>query len=824
MCFSKVTRCRGISLLEVLISIGILSIGLLSVLSLLPAGRTYLVKAEVDDRAATIIPNAISTMEALSLFGEDSLDWVSKSNTMDDGERPAERPIFIAKPVLVDWAATTAAATRKQIEDSVNQARWKKTTVDSASIKSWYPQDPQPASLGGTTTKPNSRVRAIVTNLTSNQSKTVYDTSSSTGIWSTSDAFPLAPPPMMEIQETGGTPGEIDDSAPRWIDYRFDVTCEVPNPTPPGGSQWVDTPYTISGTSLKPVPGQSDVYRFYGQRRKTDERTGVATLIASVDPMDRTNDKPGSALQIAPKDLISDDSSIPKKVTLVRRSTMTLSGELWRFDIGSWNSAYTERFTFTNIEPQTVTSSTLSYPSPFWISPSANAPGARGSDQTEEDVDYLTFPVSAGEAFELNWLKSATPLTELADPVSTTARIEPFRVEFLGNSGSWLPLSPFESGNGFSKYTTPTDGTIRMAVGLTPVVAGGPTNTIVYDTKVVPPTFDNRKYALEAALFRADRMVAIDPLMCTHIDRVIESRKGSYGNDPRKHPLANSRLRFGDGQVFYGGDASQPRSFVIPRLNWRLLASITDSNPSMADFNAAVAAAERLCRVEDSVAANPSVDPDAADEPGFDVSPAGVPLRRQAAGRMTWMLTVQPQELGSVESQWKDGRFFTASIVVFQDRRFPDLEATSLDGQYYYEGTWGDTDGLIRVSIPIDPITRQVLDPATRQPTAIESDDIERLFKSGAWVLLGPSALNTGSQIDSKMRLEWIRIQNSQIAMEANKIVVNLLPEKPPEDDVLLRDLSEVPVDGETRYKLNVFAYHGVVAVVQRSVKITSSE
>ena len=52
---------RGISLLEVLISIGILSIGLLATLSLIPAGRTYMYKAAVDDRAAALIPAAFET-------------------------------------------------------------------------------------------------------------------------------------------------------------------------------------------------------------------------------------------------------------------------------------------------------------------------------------------------------------------------------------------------------------------------------------------------------------------------------------------------------------------------------------------------------------------------------------------------------------------------------------------------------------------------------------------------------------------------------------------------------------------------------------------
>lgn len=49
---------RGISLMEVLISIGILSIGLLSVLALIPAGRSQMSKASSLDRTTSLAVNA----------------------------------------------------------------------------------------------------------------------------------------------------------------------------------------------------------------------------------------------------------------------------------------------------------------------------------------------------------------------------------------------------------------------------------------------------------------------------------------------------------------------------------------------------------------------------------------------------------------------------------------------------------------------------------------------------------------------------------------------------------------------------------------------
>lgn len=51
---------RGITLMEVLISLGILSVGLLSILSLIPAGRSQAVKATVYDQATATANNAIA--------------------------------------------------------------------------------------------------------------------------------------------------------------------------------------------------------------------------------------------------------------------------------------------------------------------------------------------------------------------------------------------------------------------------------------------------------------------------------------------------------------------------------------------------------------------------------------------------------------------------------------------------------------------------------------------------------------------------------------------------------------------------------------------
>lgn len=67
------TLRRGISLLEVLISIGIMSVGLIAALSLIPVGRTYLAKAVVDDQAAVAVSAAYETLNTAGLISQSSL-------------------------------------------------------------------------------------------------------------------------------------------------------------------------------------------------------------------------------------------------------------------------------------------------------------------------------------------------------------------------------------------------------------------------------------------------------------------------------------------------------------------------------------------------------------------------------------------------------------------------------------------------------------------------------------------------------------------------------------------------------------------------------
>jgi Tfp pilus assembly protein PilV len=67
-CPSRPTPHRGISLLEVLISMGILTVGLLSVLSLVPAGKSQAVKAVIYDRSSVMASNVAADLISRGLL------------------------------------------------------------------------------------------------------------------------------------------------------------------------------------------------------------------------------------------------------------------------------------------------------------------------------------------------------------------------------------------------------------------------------------------------------------------------------------------------------------------------------------------------------------------------------------------------------------------------------------------------------------------------------------------------------------------------------------------------------------------------------------
>lgn len=74
---------RGITLMEVLISIGILAIGLTSVVAILPAGQKQATKAIIYDRASLVAANALADAVTSGICKENSLDSPDPTVSVD---------------------------------------------------------------------------------------------------------------------------------------------------------------------------------------------------------------------------------------------------------------------------------------------------------------------------------------------------------------------------------------------------------------------------------------------------------------------------------------------------------------------------------------------------------------------------------------------------------------------------------------------------------------------------------------------------------------------------------------------------------------------
>ena len=182
------------------------------------------------------------------------------------------------------------------------------------------------------------------------------------------------------------------------------------------------------------------------------------------------------------------------------------------------------------------------------------------------------------------------------------------------------------------------------------------------------------------------------------------------------------------------------------------------------------------------------------------------------------MLTVQPRDLGSVASNWFEGRLMDVGIVIFEDRPFPAREAITVEGEYAFEAGWSDSDGLIKVAITRDQSGKLPPD-----------DELRQLFKAGSWLLVAPSVTYTNSLVDSSQKLDWVRVQTADYERrDDSTIIVTILPEKEPVAEALLRT---DPYTGSPRAlyttgplagRLGVMAlvYEGVVDVIKRTIPV----
>jgi hypothetical protein len=288
-------------------------------------------------------------------------------------------------------------------------------------------------------------------------------------------------------------------------------------------------------------------------------------------------------------------------------------------------------------------------------------------------------------------------------------------------------------------------------------------------------------------------VIVVDPLMATRLDKVISND----GNGP-SNSYSLRRHRFAEFQQIYAADGSI-RQRRIPRLNWYPLTQ--GSN-----VDTAVAIAEYLFREQDALVTDTNGDPESAPGPVFDLTAVPAPVRRQTAGRMSWMTMLQPLDPGPAALNWTAGKYFNVSLVVFEDRSLPALSSPAFSGEYAFEATWSDLDGMLTVQVP-----------ATVGSEDIEDEDVRRLFRTGAWILLAPKVVPATNPLEDTTQLTWHRIQSCRLQNQAGGgTSAQILLETEPAADTLnanLRATANVS-------NLVVLAYGGVIAVVNRQVQL----
>lgn len=757
---SCVPARHGISLLEVLVAMGLLSIGLLSTLALFPAGGTYLRSADIDDRAAALIPAAYHTMQAQGLFRSDALFWQDQPERTDSDLESS----VVGYPNVSSSMEAEAA--------------------DAATIEEWFPAFDDPPTISGVAA-PGAVVTITASASGVPQKTFTVPADATTGIFALTlsiDELTASNVGRMTIHESSHT-GTLGAPKDYYDDWTFSAKYgEPPNQTTVAG-------LVISGPVTPPRMGNepsAPTFRQYRKRRKVGTFRGPAKIDYTLPGVSSTSTAVSDASLLGnfpPRGQVYTGG----RVLFAQASRLRVYGELWRYQAGRKRGRYSEWIDFSNTNPtQSQTYQNPRYQngsSGPWQDESWNPKNPDGPDSIKEDVaDWFKFPVRKGE---LVTVKPSAPTASLVDlsfdvDVTQSRRLLPL---YLNGDTDAHVLEPFGAGVGSLTYLMPQDGTAYTRMNL--VKVGITESGIDQNNNVIEPYKSDsdsnyrinttRDYQFDISIVGNTRVAVIDPLIASHIDRIV--------NNNEQHPLAGKQKYFAAFQ-----QSGRTELTTIPRMTWKYIAN----QPS---FAISVALAERLCRPYDSLDVLVPTDEVRAPEPIFEAS-GGAPLMRRSVGRMSWLVTIQPENGGSIELNWQAGNFFDVAIVVFEDRLIPPLGATILEGEQVLGDQAGET-------VAWNPLTG-LIDIPIGTSRGIDLDDLRRMFKPGAWLMLVPKAFSHDQTID------WVEIQTCEFERQSNGFTVaRVLPTREPKVQ-----------GGAGGNELIAVVPQGVVAVARRSVRI----
>lgn len=767
----KYSERLGITLLEVLISIGILAVGLVSVLALIPAGGAYLRKASMDDRAAALIPNAFATMKAAGLFKEDALFWYA--NDAFHAEKEEQLIGFPRFPDNIQYES-----------------------ISGAEIATWYAMRDESPRLIGTGTA-NATV-TITADGPSGIEKTFTTVADSDGDWTLqipTNGLSLSDPAdpeeeRMTINQTGPEPDAPATYYDSWS-FRTDsgtITTVIP-PSTPARESFADS---------------VNAYRHYRRRRSLGYFYGDALLDFRLsnfsDAEHNANNTPDEAEAI----------ETPQDADVIHRR---VRGTVWRYQTGYRDGVYRDYWSYANQitgtagsqlpasprEPRRYEASSIGT---SWVDANRTPKTYDAPDGILEDnTDCYCFSVTAGQEFEIDW--GNTGLDHRRFSLTEDDPNHAFVVTMLGEG---TPMSPTYILGTKGRYIATVNGfaviTIRLQdaeLDYDPNRTGEATD-LNYNLKLddadedlideyLEDDIDDATYRLnvqvpydfDLRIFNDDAVIAIDPLMTAHLTNLIENN-GTASLIPQRRHFAKFKQHFSGYQT--DGRLAHAYEHAIPRVNWDQVAA---KGPT-----AGMAIAERLCRPDDALEVVQPNDELAAPVPQFEFASSDdaemVPLRRRAKRRMSWLVTAQPENNGSVQANWQTGNYFDISVVTFEDRLMPRVGDLAVEGEYAVDCTWNAFTGLITLTADANVVPR---------------DDIRAIFAADRWILLAPKVYSQDQKID------WVQIQTAEIEFGPNGADVEVLPVAQP---------GIVSDTGTTA--LVAVIYQGVVAVSRRSVQI----
>lgn len=578
---------RGITLLEVLISIGILAIGLMGTLALIPAGGSYLRKAQKESRAASLIPNAFDVMKTSNLFGENAIQWLIHNRTHDE------------------------------VEDSLNgyPGTRKGTSYqnsDSANLDEWYDRDDPPAFSGQVDPPQNDdeEIEDVILTFKGPGNIEHEDHAApnpDTGNWSSlasTQNFAVPGSDKMTIFLSGNNVGEINSYYDEWD---FEVDRGTINVIGVGGTRESGANGTTSGTTVS-------AYRHYKKKRKKDTLYGYVNLDFSLplygydENTHATNDDPSSA-------------EIERVPTGYDKVIRRFTGSLWRYEFGRrrgrWNQERLFADGISNGPSQQITSLGDRFPGPgeqapgsIWVTGSWEPKDPDESDEIEENstdcyriqTDKDEYPIYQGQQFEVDWSNTPEDVWKeaLSDRYKDPADREhpmPFSIGLNGQENK-VKIEP-ESLPNKNLYTALGDGFLDIETNLLGYEGSEWSFPLAQpeDMRLNHYDGDELPYNFEVTIFGPHRVALVDPLMCSQIEYVAAEWALANNQSITAHPLYD-RIRKAAEFYQYSSVSGQTVPFLMRRMNWNIVANQTGVTPVLAALRK-LAVAESLCRPAD---------------------------------------------------------------------------------------------------------------------------------------------------------------------------------------------------------------------------------